>query len=128
MASRWWIRRIFWIDGLGALAAGTCLLVFRRFFGGLYELPLDLITALGLVNLAYSAFALTVAAQKPRRLAWIAGLAMANSLWALVCALLLIRFAGDATFFGLGHFLLEGAWVAALGTVEWRNRHALAGA
>ncbi len=127
MAARWWLRRILWIDGIGALAAGTCLLVFRGFFEGLYDLPLNLITVLGLVNLAYAAFALTLAAQRSRRLAWVISLSMANYFWALVCALLLIRFGGDATWFGLAHFVLEGTWVAALGTVEWRNRRQLAG-
>jgi hypothetical protein len=126
MAERWWVRRIFWIDGLGALAAGTCLLVFRRFFEGLYGLPLNLVTILGLVNLAYAALALTVAVRRPRRIAWIAGLSIANYFWSLVCAFMLIRFYADATSFGLGHFLLEGTWVAALGTVEWRRRRELA--
>jgi len=127
VATRRWVRGIFWIDGLGALAAGTCLLVFRGFFAGLYELPLNLITVLGLVNLAYASFALTLAALSHRRLALVTGLAMANYFWALVCVLLVIRFTGDASFFGLSHFVLEGAWVAALGAAEWQNRRDLAG-
>ena len=126
MAARWWLRRILWIDGLGALAAATCLLAFRRFFEGLYDLPLNLVIVLGLVNLAYAALALTVAAQKPRRLAWLSSLSMANYFWALVCVLLLIRFYGEGSWFGLGHFALEGTWVAMLGTIEWRNRRELA--
>lgn len=124
---RRWVRGILWIDGVGALAAGMVMLALRRYFVGLYELPLDLITTIGLVNLAYAAVALTLAARERRRVAWIAVLALANLAWALVCVLLVLRFHDDATFFGLGHFVLEGAWVATLGTVEWRNRRALAG-
>ena len=121
------MRGILWIDGVGALAAGIVMLVLRRFFVEVYELPLGLITIIGLANLAYAAVALTLAARKRRRVAWIAALALANLSWALVSALLVLRFHGDATFFGVGHFVLEGAWVATLGTVEWRNRHTLGG-
>jgi len=124
---RRWVRGILWIDGAGALAAGVVMLGLRRFFVGLYEVPLNLITTIGLVNLAYAAVALTLAARKRRRVAWIAALAVANLSWALVCVLLVLRFHGEASFFGVGHFVLEGAWVATLGTVEWRNRQALAG-
>lgn len=128
MATRPWEQRILWIDGLAAISAGLVVLVFRRLLADLYALPVDLITVIGLVNVGYSAFSLTLAAQRRRRVFHIICLSVANSLWACVCALLAIRFVNDATVLGLAHLLFEGAFVAALATVEWRKRHALADA
>jgi hypothetical protein len=125
MLTGWWVRRIFWIDGIATFSAGMFVLVFRRLLAGLYALPLDLITVVGVVNVGYSAFGLTLAAQKRRRIACIVGLSTANYLWALVCVWLAIRFESDANALGLAHVLLEGAFVAALATIEWRNRRAL---
>lgn len=120
-----WVRRIFWIDGLAALSAGWFVLALRRFLAEIYALPLDLITLVGLVNVGYSAFGLTLAVQRRRRMGGIIGLSVANYSWAIVCAWLAVRFRNDATVLGLTHLLFEGMFVATLATIEWRNRHAL---
>lgn len=126
MATRAWVQRILWIDGLAGVSVGMFMLAFRGLLAELYALPLDLITFVGLVNVGYSAFSLTLAAQKRRPIACIVGLSVANGLWAFFCVMLAIRVANDARVLGLAHILLEGAFVAALGTIEWRNRRALA--
>jgi hypothetical protein len=118
--------RIFWIDGLAALSAGLFVLVFRTPLAGLYGLPLDLITSIGLVNVGYSAFGLTLAVLRRRRLAAIVGLAAANCVWAVICVSLATRYRNDAGVLGLAHLLFEAVFVAALGAIEWRTRRALA--
>jgi hypothetical protein len=122
MSARGWIQHILWIDGLAALSAGLFVLVFRTFLTGLYDLPLGIITFIGLVNLAYSAFGLTMAGRKTRRATWIAALAAANYFWAVVCLVLAVRFGPEASGLGLGTIIFEGAFVAALATIEWRMR------
>ena len=121
-----WVSRIFWIDGLAALSAGAFVLVLRGFLAELYALPLALITSIGLVNVGYSAFGLTLAVKKRRRAALIAGLAAANYSWGFVCLSFVIRFASAAHPLGFAHILFEATFVAALATVEWKNRRALA--
>lgn len=125
MSTSPWLRRIFWIDGLAALSAGVFVLVLRRPLAELYALPLDLVTTIGLVNLAYSTFGLTLATRRRRPLAFIVALALANVTWASICLVLAMRFRNEAGTLGLAHILFEGAFVAALATIEWRNRRAL---
>lgn len=126
MAKISWVSRIFWVDGLAALTAGAFVLVARNLLAELYVLPLSLITFVGIVNIGYSALGLTLATKRRRGVALIASLAAANYFWACVCAFLAIHFASDARPLGLAHILFEGAFVAALATVEWRQRRALA--
>lgn len=125
MRTRPWIHRIFWIDGLAALSAGIIVLILRRFLAQLYELPLDLLTLIGLVNVGYAAFGLTLAVRTRRRIASIVALSAANALWACVCVMLAIRFAHEARGLGLAHIAFEGAFVATLAILEWRNRRVL---
>src|SRR4051812_12070280 len=117
MAPRPWVTRIFWIDGIAGLSAGTFVLAARSPLADLHALPLALITFIGLVNVAYSGMGLTLAVMQRRRFRRIVGLAVANGLWALVCGYLAIRFWKDASPFGLTHLLFEGAFVTALATV-----------
>jgi hypothetical protein len=123
--ARHWIARILWIDGIAALSAGVLSLVFAGLLADLYRLPQQLITVLGVVNLAYSAGSLTLAAQPRRRLAYIVGLASANGLWACVCVALVIRLRSEASALGLAIIIFEGVFVAGLALLEWRHRHAL---
>jgi hypothetical protein len=125
VSKRRWVQRILWIDGIAALSAGVLALVLGEFLADLYALPRGLITFIGAVNLAYSACSLTLATRRRRPTSAIIGLAAANGIWASVCAGLAIRFRGDASALGLAVILFEGAFVAALATLEWRHRHTL---
>ena len=121
-----WVWRILWIDGLAALSAGVFVLTFRRRLAALYALPLDLVTFIGLVNVCYSTFGLTLAMRTRPRIRFIVGLSAANCLWACAFTWLAIRFRHQAGVLGLGTVLFEAAFVAVLAAIEWRNRHALA--
>lgn len=120
------LDRIFWVDGLAGLSAGVFMLALRGPLAALYAMPVGLLTVLGLVNLAYAPMGLTLALLRRRPRALVATLAIANGLWTPVCLALAVRFANEASAFGLAHLLFEGAFVAALATVEWRNRRVLA--
>ena len=92
----------------------------------LSALPLDLITFIGLVNVRYSTFGLTLALRTRRRIRFIVGLSAANCLWPCACIWLAIRFRHQAGVLGLGTLLSEAPFVAVLAALEWRNRHTLA--
>jgi len=125
MDSRRWLPRIFWIDGFSGLAGGIFMLSLRTFLADLYALPLRLITIIGLVNMVYATFGLWLASRKQRSLVLVSALAIANGSWTVVCIGLAITFGRSAHVIGIGHILFEGAYVATLGTIEWRNRLAL---
>lgn len=127
MTTGWWRQRVLWIDGLAALSAGLFVLALRGVLATLYVLPLDLITIIGIVNLGYSAFSLTLASRprSARPMTLIVSLAAANGVWACVCAFLVMRHWSAASLLGLAHIAFEGAFVLALAAIEWRNRHLL---
>ena len=116
---------VFWLDGLSASIAGVAVLWLRATLAELYALPVVLITFIGAVNVAYSTLGLTLAVRARRSATMIAALAIANGAWAIFCGVLAANVAQRAHALGLAHVLGEGLYVAALGAVEWRNRHAL---
>ena len=118
-------RTLPWIDGLAALAAGALVLGLRGDLAGWYGLPPSLVTTIGAVNIIYSAFGLTLGPLR-RRPAWLLyALIAANLVWAGICAALVVRHAGTATIWGLGHVAGEGVFVTALALLEWRYRNAI---
>jgi hypothetical protein len=126
MSSTRALRRIFWIDAFSALAGGLFTLSLRGFLSKLHAMPLGLLTLLGIVSVGYSSIGFVLATRKRRTANAVGVLAMANWAWAIVCAALVAYGVGRATVFGIAHFAFEGAYVTALGIIEWRNRHVLA--
>ncbi len=52
-------------------------------------------------------------------------LVLANICWALFCAITALMVAPRASYYGLAHLILEGAYVGGLGFLEWKQRSAL---
>ena len=119
-------RRILWVDALGALGAGTLVLLLHHQVAAWYRMPMAVVTGLALANLGYGSvsFALALTPRWRREPAvWL--LIIANCGWLAVCLVLLVRHGAAASGLGVAHLLGEGIYVAALGTVEWRVRRAL---
>jgi hypothetical protein len=117
-------RRILWLDGGAAGAAGVAVLVLRHGLAELHALPLDLVVFMGASNLAYGCYssALAVLASSgraPGRRA-IDVLIAANSIWAGVCGALLAANWHSASVSGLTHVGLEGTFVGSLALLERR--------
>ncbi len=119
-------RRILWVDALGALGVGVLVLLLGEWLTAWYRMPTAVVTGLGLANLGYGsvsfALALTPRWRRPAAV-WL--LIIANWGWLAACLLLLARHGATASALGMAHLLVEGVYVAALGTVEWRVRRAL---
>jgi hypothetical protein len=113
------IKRLFLLDGLGAvvtaLMLGALLTTFEPWFG----MPKRFLIPLSLVAACFAVYSLTchVRAAGAR---WLLGIAVANSLYCLCTLSLVLWLFGSLTWLGVAHFLGEIALVSALVIVEVR--------
>lgn len=120
------LRKLLWVDCLGALLAGVAVLSLSSWLSGLYGLSQPFLVFLAVVNLVYGTFSLSLAARPKRPLALVSLLAAANVAWGfLFCFGAAIALAPTASPFGLTHLIGEGIYVGGLGLLEWRRRHHL---
>lgn len=118
-------RRLLWIDGVVALVAGVVVLVAGGWLSEWYGLPRDLLSIIAVVNLVYALNSISLAMRSIRPEKMILLLVCANLAWAMVCLVLAILYRESATFFGLGHLVLEALFVGGLACLEWRWRKLL---
>ena len=118
-------RDLLWIDCTAGLVAGIAMLALAAWLARWYALPRALLLGMGIANLAYAACSFTLArrARRPPRL--VAALAAANGMWAVLCLVAAVRFAGSATGLGLMHLVVEAMFVGGLGALEWARRERL---
>jgi hypothetical protein len=119
------MRDLLWVDCGAALLAGLVVLLLSSWLSQLYALPHGFVVGMGVVNLAYGTYSLSLArrARRPRSLLVL--LVVANATWAALCGLAAVRLAGTASAFGLAHLVGEGLFVGGLAVLEWRRRERL---
>lgn len=125
MVLHYLVKRILWIDCVGAIATGFLLLFFSWWIAPLFGLPQWFVVGHAFVHLAYGCFSLSLAVRRTRPMPLIKALAVANGAWACICLVLAIYFIGNASVFAVAHFLLEGIYVGGLAIVEWSRRKEL---
>lgn len=109
------------IDAAAGLTAGVVMLSLRPLLADLFALPAGLLLFIGLVNVAYGCASLRLALRSDGdRVPYLRAMAGANMAWAVVCAALAVRFAGEASVLGMGQLIGEGVLVGGLGVLEWR--------
>ena len=104
---------------------GAAVLSLSGFLSRLYGLPRALLLFTGFANVFYASYSFTLAVRSIRPRSLIIALALANSLWAVVCTCLALLVAASATAFGLVHLLGEALFVGGLAALEWRWRDRL---
>ena len=116
------LRKLLWLDCTAGGAVGLAVLALSGWLSDVYGLPRSVLLFTGLANGLYASYSFTLARRDraPRRL--VAALVVANALWVPVCVALAVRFAGEATAFGLAHLIGEGLFVGGLAWQEWRQR------
>ncbi|MFI8747539.1 hypothetical protein ACIGKL_20550 [Pseudomonas sp. NPDC077186] len=122
------MRYLLWLDGAAAALAGALLLTCRHWLSELQALPLALLTLIGLVNLLYAAYSLSLARRRWRPRTLIVLLVLGNLAWAAACLGLAASFVGSASPWGLAYLVGEALFVALLAGLEWRWRERLSGA
>jgi len=115
------LRTLLWIDCGAALLAGVVVSLLSRWLSDLYDIHRGLIVAMGLANLAYGTFSLSLARRASRPRSLIVLLVAANAAWAGVCVLAAVLFARTASAFGLAHLVGEGLFVGGLAWLEWNR-------
>ena len=118
-------RKLLWIDGLGGVVAGLAVLLLRNWLSEWYRLPPQFLLLIGVANLAYGSYSLSLAMRARRPIIFILLLAAANLTWTILCLRWAVMYAGTASWLGLAHLIIEGLYVGALACLEWRWRKRL---
>ncbi len=116
------LRSLLWIDCTAGLVVGALVLVLSPWLSRLYALPVALLLAMGVANVAYGTFSLSLARRATRPRALLALLVIANATWAVLCGAAIVVLAPWVTGLGLAHLLGEGLFVGGLAVLDWRHR------
>lgn len=119
------IRSLLWIDCIAGALAGVLVLLFSEWLSRLYSLPPEILYFMGLVNLLYATYSLSLAKRCARPKALILLLAAANGVWALACLGLATHFFETTIFLGFGLLVGEAIFVGGLASLEWQWRDQL---
>jgi hypothetical protein len=117
--------KLLWIDGLGAALVGAVVVLLHTVLSAWYRLPEHFVLLLGVVNLAYASYSLSLARRARRPIALIRLLVLGNLVWAVLCLRWAVLFWATAAPFGLVHLVGEGLYVGGLACLEWRWRDRL---
>jgi hypothetical protein len=115
-------RQLLWIDGLAGLLAGASLFLTIDWLEQWYNIPRGTLVFIGIANLTYATYSLSIAMLKKRPAILIVILVTANLTWALNCLRMAITFGETASIFGLIHLIGEAIFVGGLAFLEWRYR------
>ncbi|HVK18185.1 MAG TPA: hypothetical protein VM533_14675 [Fimbriiglobus sp.] len=111
---------LIWVDWIAGAVVGVLVLSLRGWLAELYSLPADLLLVMGLANLAYACFSFTLAMlSRGDRVPLLRVVAVANVIWAVICAVLAVVWSGEGSVFGVGSMVGEGLFVGGLGVLEW---------
>ena len=101
------------------------MLILSGFLAPWYGLPHGLLIAIGVANLAYGCYSLSLASREKRPMYLILLLIGGNSAWVVFCVVSAIYFRQSASILGLAHLLGEASIVGTLAFLEWRWRESL---
>jgi hypothetical protein len=118
-------NHILWIDCTAAAFAGLIVLLAAQWLSQLYHLPKGIIVFMGCVNLLYASYSFTLANYKKRSMLLLNILITANSIWVLVCLVMLWKFWQEMTIFAVLHIAGEAVFVGTLARFEYQWRHQL---
>ncbi len=116
------VKHLLWIDCIAGALAGVAMLLLVDWFAALYGMPTDLLVFIGVANVLYASYSFSLAIRRTRTPLLLNALIVANSVWALLCVGLAVRWAGTATLFGMAHLLAEALFVGRLASLEWKWR------
>lgn len=115
-------RMLLWIDCTAGLTVGALVLALTPWLSRLYAIAPAIVTTMGIANLAYGTFSLSLARRRVRPPALITTLVVANGAWAVLCVIAAAVLAPTASALGVGQLLFEALCVGGLAALEWRHR------
>ncbi|MCY6413656.1 hypothetical protein QTA56_16210 [Acinetobacter sp. VNH17] len=116
------IKNILWVDCGAAAFVGVVVLLAAQWLSSLYHLPKKVVIFIGCVNLLYACYSFLLVNYKRRSIILVNILVVANSIWVLICLILLWMFKEKVTIFAIMHILGEAIFVGVLARLEylWR--------
>lgn len=125
MSASYFIRRILWVDCIGAILAGLIMLLLSGWLSVLYGLPVMFVVGHAFVHLVYGTYSFSLAVRKRRPIVLLLVLIFANAAWAGFCIVFLATLIGSVSIYAVLHFIFEGIYVGNLAAIEWRRRELL---
>ena len=119
------LKRILWVDCLGAIATGLTMLLASGWLSEFYSLPVGFVVGHAFVHLIYGSYSFSLAVRKLRPIGLLYLLIVANAAWACFCVVFAMTIIGTASVFAVLHFALEGIYVGLLAVIEWKLRELL---
>jgi len=119
------MKNLLWVDCIAGLSVGIGVLLLHGWLSQMYHLPTNLVLVMGVFNLLYGCYSLSLALRSKRPKNLIRGLAIANMAWGVICILLLVIFRDSASMFAYAVLIFEAIFVGGLGYLEWRWRKLL---
>nr|WP_315493951.1 hypothetical protein [uncultured Rhodoferax sp.] len=116
------MKHLLWIDCIAGALAGVAMLLLLDWLTALYGMPTELLIFIGAANVLYASYSFSLAIRRTHTPLLLNALIVANSVWALLCVGLAVRWAGTATLFGMAHLLAEALFVGRLASLEWKWR------
>ena len=117
--------RLLWVDGGAGFSAGILMLALNSWLSALHNLPSGLLLFIGIANVVYGMYSLTLASRSRRPAGAIWLLITANSLWVIHCLVQVMYWWEGISIWGILHLGGEGIIVGTLAFLEWRWRHLL---
>lgn len=120
-------RKLFLIDGVGALLTAVLTGLVLPSFESYVGLPLVALRALGIVAFMFSIYSfLNFHFFSPNWPRYLAAIAVANTLYSIVSLAVVFYFRESVTTLGILYFASETIVIAILVAVEWRTSEARA--
>lgn len=119
-------RHLLRLDSTAGLSVGVTVLALSGWLVHFWRMPIAVVHFIGVANVSYGLYGLLLLRRPLRPLFAVRLLAIANLCWVLVSAVLLSRVWDTASIFGIGHIVMEAAFVAVLGSLELTHSDRLA--
>lgn len=114
-------RKLFLLDGIGALASFASLLLIAEYFSGLVGMPRPILQILaGLAACFFVYSSLCFMRLKKNHAPYLQGICLVNSAYCLLTLSLTAYFYPELTAFGVAYFSVEICLICILVYTEWR--------
>ena len=113
------LRRVLWADAIVSAAVGAVMALGANPLHGLLGLPAALLVAAGVALFPYAAYVAWLATRRavPRAAVWVA--IVVNLVWAIDCAMLLVRSSVALSLLGEAFIVLQIVTVLAFAALEF---------
>ena len=116
------LKSLFLLDGLGAFISAIALGIIMPNLVDLFGMPPSVLYWLALIAIIFSTYSLSCYLTKVRNLKLcLQVIAIANLIYCLITAALVVHYYPKVTVLGLAYFIFEMAVIITLSIVELRN-------